>query len=154
MKQRARFSSPALQGAAAWLAAAMLLVSAPAAVAEEMKAAADWAGTWRGTYVCLQGVTGLTLTIHATSEKTVTAIFSFHAVPTNPAVPSGSFRMKGELVSDPSHLRLNAGAWRKRPPGYVTVDLDGDYNPRAGEYVGRVDFDGCSDFVLRRDLTS
>ena len=75
-------------------------------------------------------------------------------MPTNPNVPSGSFRMKGEIASDPSHLRLVAGAWRKQPPGYVTVDLEGDYNARAGEYAGKVDFTGCSDFVLRRDLTS
>ncbi len=136
------------------LALALAMLLGGAARAQEIRKAADWAGTWRGSYVCLQGTTGLTLTIRAKGDDSITATFSFHAVPSNPTVPSGSFVMKGQLGSDPTHLRLAAGAWRKRPPGYVTVDLEGDYNPKSGEYFGKVDFAGCSDFTVRRDLMS
>ena len=49
-------------------------------------------GTWNGTYMCVQGETGLRLTINAKSDGKLTATFSFYSVPSNPGVPSGDFR--------------------------------------------------------------
>jgi hypothetical protein len=113
----------------------------------------DWSGSWHGTYVCSQGVTGLTLAIKPSGLRSVSATFSFYAVPRNPAVPSGEFAMIGRLVQG-GHLELRAAAWRTQPPGYVSVDLDGDYDPFSGEYRGHVRGPGCSLFRLRRDLVS
>ncbi len=136
------------------IAIAALLAPIPA-LAASMKAAADWSGTWRGRYICAQGATGLTLTIRSSGEGLVTASFSFYPLPENGLAASGEFGMRGTVsAEDADHLRLAARGWVKRPFGYVTVDLDGRYDGRSGEYAGTVDGPGCSSFVLRRDMTS
>jgi hypothetical protein len=115
----------------------------------------DWSGSWHGTYVCAQGITGLTLAITPSGAKSVTAVFSFHAVPQNPSVPSGEFAMTGKLGQRAGRLVLLASEWTERPANYVTVGLDGDYDPVSGEYRGRVRGPpGCGLFRLRRDLVS
>jgi hypothetical protein len=121
------------------------------AMAEIDGSAAEWGGAWHGTYVCYQGVTGLDLTIKALDAETVMAVFSFHAIPENPLLPSGEFTMTGRPGPNSRHLRLSASSWTARPAGYVAVDLDGNYDPGTGEYRGRVRGPGCSYFHLRRD---
>jgi hypothetical protein len=114
----------------------------------------DWTGSWHGTYVCAQGVTGLSLAIKPSGVRSVSAIFSFYAVPQNPSVPSGEFAMTGRL-REAGHLELLGTAWRRQPSFYVMVDLDGDYDPTSGEYRGHVHGPGgCGLFHLRRDLVS
>jgi hypothetical protein len=113
----------------------------------------DWSGSWHGIYVCAQGVTGLTLSIKPSGLRNVSATFSFYAVPHNPSVPSGEFAMVGRLEHT-GHLDLHATAWRMQPRNYLTVDLDGDYDPMSGEYRGHVHGPGCGLFHLRRDLVS
>ncbi len=54
-------------------------------------------GTWEGTYVCRQGLTNLKLVVKAKSTTEIDAVFLFSAHPQNPNVPSGSFRMTGNL---------------------------------------------------------
>jgi hypothetical protein len=114
----------------------------------------DWRGTWNGVYACSQGVTGLTLTITPDGDDKVTATFSFYAVKENPSVPSGEFTMFGRLQSRAGHLALMPMLWTTRPPFYVTVGLDGDYDPVSGEYHGQVHGPGCGLFHLRRDVVS
>lgn len=60
-------------------------------------------GPWVGTYVCSQGLTGLTLSIaEATPTPTqARALFHFYADPSNPRVPTGCFTMTGQY--DPAH---------------------------------------------------
>jgi len=113
----------------------------------------DWSGNWHGIYFCAQGVTGLTLSIKPSGLRNVSATFSFYAVPRNPTVPSGEFAMVGRLEHS-GHLDLRATAWRTQPPNYLTVDLEGDYDPMSGEYRGHVRGPGCGLFRLRRDLVS
>jgi hypothetical protein len=120
------------------------------AAADTALTAADWAGTWRGTYACNQGATGLDLTITPAEKGGVTAIFSFHAVLFNPLVPSGEFAMEGELGPEPGRLRLRAGGWILQPPDYVTVDLDGTFDEASKEYRGTVIGPGCTSFRLQR----
>jgi hypothetical protein len=83
--------------------------------------AAEWGGAWHGTYVCYQGITGLDLTIKALDADNVMAVFSFHAIPQNPLLPSGEFTMTGQPGPNPGHLRLSASSWTTRPPGYVSI---------------------------------
>ena len=54
-----------------------------------------YVGAWKGAYGCAQGVTGLTLTIEPEVDGVVSATYEFYAVPENPGVPNGSFRMNG-----------------------------------------------------------
>ena len=93
-------------------------------------------GQWEGTYTCAQGLTGLTLTLGNRVVGYMPAVFSFYAVPSNPGVPSGSFRMDGRL--DGHRLVLTAGEWITQPVGYRTVDLDGIVTPDGQTYVGDV----------------
>ena len=140
-------------GAATIVAAGLLAYVCPlGAVADTALTAADWAGTWRGTYECNQGATGLDLTITPIEKGGVTAIFSFHAVLFNPLVPSGEFAMEGELGPEPGRLHLRAGTWIVQPPDYVTVDLDGTYDEISKEYRGTVIGPGCTSFRLQRGI--
>lgn len=131
-----------------------LLVCAGASAGDAIHSPADWQGIWRGQYVCAQGVTALTLTIRLEQPDKLTATFSFHAHPDNPGVPAGEYRMAGELGSTAGHLTLNARSWIKQPRNYVTVGLDGDYDPGTGRYHGTVDGPGCGTFYVQRDLVS
>jgi hypothetical protein len=140
-----------LLGSAILIACALVSAGGNApAIAGTPSSAADWSGTWHGTYMCYQGVTGLDLTITPRDAKTVKAVFSFHAVLQNPLVPSGEFEMLGRLGPSPGRLLLRAKAWADRPPNYVTVDLDGIYDPGSAEYSGRVKGPGCTSFRVTR----
>jgi hypothetical protein len=117
-----------------------------------LSSAEEWSGSWHGTYVCAQGVTGVTLAITPKNERKVTAVFSFYPVPQNPLVPSGEFTMTGRLRLRSGRLTLVGGQWTTKPPWYEMVGLDGSYYPNTGEYRGQVEGAGCSSFRLRRDL--
>jgi hypothetical protein len=132
------------------LSCAVFLAAKPGASARTLHSPADWSGTWHGVYGCAQGPTGLDLTITPLGARSVTAVFSFHAIPQNPLLPSGEFAMTRQVGPD-GHLLLRAGAWTVQPPLYVTVDLDGAFHPGSAEYRGRVLGPGCSFFNLRRD---
>ena len=138
-------------GGIAVLCCALLAAAASQASIRTLASPGDWSGAWHGTYDCAQGITGLDLTISPLGARSVKAVFSFHAVPQNPSVPSGEFEMAGQLGERPGHLMLRAGAWTVQPILYVTVDLDGDFHPASTEYRGRVLGPGCTFFHLRRD---
>jgi len=105
-------------------------------------------GTWKGSYLgCVQGPTGLTLVVKPAGQtgNQLAAKFEFHALPSNPGVPSGSFTMKGYLF--PGVVVLYASIWIKQPGGYILVDLAGPL-PKVGRFSGAVSF--CSTFSLKR----
>jgi len=54
-------------------------------------------GYWRGTYECAQGVTGANLTIRQGFGTAIDAVLHFYAVPQNPGVPTGCFKMSGRF---------------------------------------------------------
>jgi hypothetical protein len=132
----------------------LTLGAVSAAASRPLVSAEDWTGVWRGTYVCAQGVTGLFLTVRKREAGGVTAVFRFFAVPENPDVPSGEFDMAGMPGAETNHLDLFPQAWIRRPPRYLMVGLDGDYDEITGAYSGQVDGPGCSRFILRRDVVS
>jgi hypothetical protein len=91
-------------------------------------------GTWKGTYTCAQGLTGMTLTIaqsqgqsqseSQTSNGGINAVLDFYAVPSNPSVPSGSGTLQGTYTA--GNLTLTWQAFTGTPPGgYVGIDLKG-----------------------------
>lgn len=110
-------------------------------------------GTWEGTYICRQGLTSLKLVITAKSSNDIDAVFNFFAHPSNPSVPSGSFRMKGSYTvsnsqNTPALLNLKGTSWIKQPPGWITVDLRGNVFVSDGKIIGDVTTPGCSRFEL------
>ena len=107
-------------------------------------------GSWRGTYTCPQGVTGLTLDIDPASSGRVTAVFAFSAASTNPIVPKGCFKMSGTYDAPARHLEMAPGRWLLRPPGYVTVALSGEVAPDGRSLTGSILYPGCGAFALQR----
>ncbi len=105
-------------------------------------------GSWEGAYGCAQGVTGLTLTIDTEVDGQVSAIYKFYAVPENPGVPDGSFRMTGTY--EDGRLVLVGSEWIEQPPGYVMVDYES--NPALGidpdHLFGTVQGAGCTLFTM------
>ncbi len=122
---------------------------APAPGASDQSAAV---GEWTGDYDCLQGTTGLTLTIWPAPPDRLHAIFRFYAVATNPQVPDGCFRMEGQLGPAPGSLGLTAGEWLLHPDGYVTVDLSGSID--RDTITGDVQGPSCTRFTLHRTRLS
>lgn len=102
------------------------------------------AGRWVGTYTCVQGDTGLTLTIEPAGQ----AQFRFYPVRTNMSVESGTFEMR---VSFEAGLpRFEQVAWLEPAEGYSMVDLAAteldDHTMR-----GTVIAPGCSVFSVSRE---
>jgi len=91
-------------------------------------------GIWKGTYVCQQGVTNLTLSLQTGLYGDVFGVFSFSANASNRAVPSGQFRVSGRLQGN--RLFLKAGDWISQPPGYTPLDVDGIIDLVEKSYTG------------------
>jgi hypothetical protein len=111
--------------------------------------AAALTGTWTGDYTCSQGLTGLRLTIQAITGGTLTAVFSFFAVPSNPGVPSGSYTMTGRYNATSESFRQ--GHWISQPAGYEMVDLSAG-PPSHGDTLlgGTVTTAGCGSFSVHK----
>jgi hypothetical protein len=103
-------------------------------------------GTWVGSYECVQGKTGLRLTISRAGANLLDATFAFYALPSNPGVPSGSYKMTGEYTG--SDVQLTQDYWIKQPSGYAMVNLDGEV--RGGTFSGSVPYAGCGTFSLTK----
>lgn len=86
--------------------------------------AAPVAGRWTGTYTCMQGQTGLTLTLSAGIMGQVEGRFDFHPISGNPAVPSGSYYVLGWYTRDGT-LALVGVEWIQQPANYIMVGLMG-----------------------------
>ena len=111
-------------------------------------------GTWRGSYVCLQGKTSLTLTIDRQSGTSVSGYFHFYPPLLNPFAKEGCFSVRGE-VDGTRHIRLDAARWITRPEGYVMVGLDGVVADAGVSLSGTVIApppieNGCAGFEVER----
>ena len=111
-------------------------------------------GVWHGTYICAQGLTGLTLTISGSAADAIGAEFQFYAVAQNPGVPSGRFRMSGVFDGAASVLVLEPGDWLERPPGYLTVGLRTLVAFDLEQMTGTISGPGCGQVRLSRDQLS
>jgi hypothetical protein len=111
---------------------------------------ANVTGTWKGDYFgCGQGTTGLRLVIkrNGASGDKLKATFNFHAVASNPGVPSGSYAMSGYWF--PGGVVLTGTRWIKQPPGYGFVGLVGP-SPLKNAQTFKGVVPECSTFALKR----
>jgi hypothetical protein len=134
--------------AAGFMAAALTLTGVAAAAA----ASQTVTGNWEGSYVCGQGITGLTLTVARQSGATFSGTFHFYPLPGHPAAKEGCFGVTGHFVTD-RRIFVGAAAWITRPQDYVSVDLDGQIDPAGRTLKGRVKMPAgypplCSTFDL------
>lgn len=112
-----------------------------------------FAGAWTGTYTCAQGLTGVSFAFEPPEGGEISAVVSFYAVPSNPGVPSGSFRVRGNQPGPKDQsLTMFPDGWIKRPPGYVMVGFDlqlsGDDMALRATLSGAA---GCTTALLGRD---
>ncbi len=128
-------------------AAAGLLLALAAAPAG---AQTEFAGTWRGAYVCAQGNTAVALTIEPRKDGTVSALFHFEAAPDNPDVSTGCFEMQGRAGDAPGAIALRPVRWLHRPANYVMVGLDGAISADGARIEGVVRGPGCTAFRVER----
>ncbi|MEU6646258.1 hypothetical protein ABZ863_27445 [Saccharomonospora sp. NPDC046836] len=104
-------------------------------------------GTWRGSYTCAQGATGLELEISEPDGDTVPAIFRFFPVDGGAPTPSGSFSTRGSEANGQFVFRQEA--WIEQPEGYVMVDL-GVASVENSTMTGRVGGPSCGDFSVTK----
>jgi len=107
-----------------------------------------FSGRWIGTYICGQGITGLTLNIATTSSK-MKALFNFYPIPQNHNSKSGSYTLTGQFFTDGS-FRLKPNRWINRPSGYIMVGMEGKINLERNELVGVITYGNCSNFRLQK----
>jgi eukaryotic-like serine/threonine-protein kinase len=150
---RPRHVSP-VKGAIA-AGAAVVAVAAAVIVARPTSPAAAntpvLTGTWTGSYICSQGLTGLRLVVRAARDGTLTGTFSFYALPANPRVPSGEGTITGTYSATRTDIR--PGRWIRQSPGYVLVGLIAGPPADNGTLLrGRVSNPGCSTFSVTKSL--
>ena len=110
-------------------------------------------GTWRGTYDCAQGRTGVTLTIDQQSGSDFSGVFHFYAVKENPSVPEGCFTVSGQVAGG-GRVQANGTAWIRQPANYVLVDLQGQLTSDVRRLLGVVTTPGygnlCTGFEVSK----
>ena len=94
-------------------------------------------GKWTGKYTCLQGNTGVTLTLNGSKDGLVEGIFLFYPTQSNLNAATGRFIVRGSYFSDGS-LILGGGAWIERPDGYDAVSLRGKVDSALNTFSGVV----------------
>ncbi|HJQ56019.1 MAG TPA: hypothetical protein VJ890_03895 [Vineibacter sp.] len=109
-------------------------------------------GYWQGKYDCAQGITGVTITIREAADSGAEGLFLFYAVPENPGVPTGCYRLQGRYDPGSREVRLSSddSQWLWRPPTYVTVNFVGKMEGFGSRMRGLVKGPGCSAFFLER----
>lgn len=80
----------------------------------------------------------------------VTAIFHFYGVNNNPDQPVGTYAMNGTFDKKSGELALGGVSWISRPEGYDMVPLKGRINGAANSFTGKIDFQDCEEFTLKR----
>ena len=156
--QRAR-EPAAARKARVGAAVLMLLLGAGAAVQAGAQPAPSppsrsVLGPWVGTYVCAQGLTGLTLSIAEATPTQARALFHFYADPRNPRVPTGGFTMTGTYDPASGRLQLKGGDWLLKPGGYRVVHFDGHVDAEGRRFTGQVSgAPACKQFDLARAAT-
>ena len=101
---------------------------------------------WKGSYICSQGPTDLTLRIQSADDSRVDVVFDFSHGPTG---AYGAYRMSGTYDPSTRGLRLTAGSWIRQPPGYMSVDMSGTVDEKRTVFTGKILNSSCSDFEVR-----
>lgn len=81
----------------------------------------------------------------------IKALFNFYATAGNPGIPEGTYRMSGIYNSETGELSLGGMEWVVQPKNYDMVPLKGKVESSQDFFTGRIQFQGCKQFSLRRE---
>ncbi len=107
-------------------------------------------GQWNGSYTCAQGHTGVILSVESVNGLTYAGKVDFFALPENPDVPSGSYKVEGSFEPRSHGFTMKGVSWITRPSGYQMVDASGTLSSDGTRIAGRIEFIGCTDFMMTR----
>lgn len=119
-------------------------------------AATSLTGTWEGTYECVRGTAGLTLTIDDSGDGEIGANFAYAPTEENPDTPSGRYSMEG--TADEGLLTLEGDQWIDPEDGgnHPMLGIEADLTSRTspdhleGTLTGG---EGCTTFTVDRVST-
>jgi hypothetical protein len=131
--------------------------TAPPPVRPALAPSGVWHTEWRGTYVCEQGVTGLSLSLDRTcpndAECRLTGVFRFTAAPENPNVPDGAYRITGTMTTDARDelvITVLPGEWLDQPESYESVGFTATSDPARTHLHGKIQNPNCSTLDVTR----
>jgi len=102
--------------------------------------------TWRGSYVCAQGPSGLALRMLQVTGPAVEAAFDFD-VPQQSV--HGSYVAAGQFDAGSGRLQLEPVRWIVRPAGYEMVGLVAQLSPDGTTLRGSITNPNCSTLEVR-----
>lgn len=110
---------------------------------------------WKGSYVCGQGATRLTLRIEGytwggsgeggADVYLLDAVFDFD---TGEGGAAGSFYLQGRVDTGTGAATFDPGSWIEQPPGYSTVGMSGQVSGDGSRYSGRITNEACAGFEV------
>ncbi len=80
----------------------------------------------------------------------VEAEFHFYRTQSNPNIPDGKYLMQGTYDKQTGALKLGGVGWIEKPQHYDMVPLSGKIGPSEKTFTGRIEFQSCQEFTLRR----
>ncbi|MBV8565958.1 MAG: hypothetical protein JO273_10940 [Methylobacteriaceae bacterium] len=111
----------------------------------------DVTGLWRGSYVCLQGETGVELAFtEAGHPGYLRGTFKFFNLPGQSNVRPGEYSVTGLYDESERSLHVEPTAWIVRPPGYTMVGFSAQLDASARTLAGRIDDKNCSTISVER----
>ncbi len=80
----------------------------------------------------------------------IDGLFYFYGTAQNPSIPTGSYNMSGKFNKKTGKLRLGGASWVNRPKNYDMVPLSGVIDKSFKMFTGKIEFQGCKKFTLRK----
>ena len=90
----------------------------------------------------------------ANAKMAIEAQFHFYATASGPRIPQGKYLMQGTYNQETGQLRLGGVGWLERPQHYDMVPLSGKVGPSKQTFTGRIEFQSCKEFTLKRTSTN
>ena len=110
---------------------------------------ANLTGVYNGKYTCSQGATNLKLSLVASADGDVTALFTFY-LPPGTQQQGYTYSLHGDYNLKTSKVSLSPVRWEtQQPAGFNMVGMNGTFD--GGELSGAIYGAGCSAFNVQRD---
>jgi hypothetical protein len=110
-------------------------------------------GTWKGTYFCSQGETGLTLELNKYGNNSKTEFygtFEFYPNSSSSNARYGKYSVKGKIIE--GKIVITPNEWIIRPENYYMVGLTGVLSQQNLRFTGAITSpsNACGEFDVRK----